>query len=131
MTNNNQFLLHIVIKGIKGNFQVVENWYAEVFLFSRFLTQMFILEYETATETLEAKQILQQQTNFQKILNIISSGCYSHSPLIVNTCLKTLNVIAHDLYSTPELVKQLQKWIHDYNEHGGCFALNYVVRKQP
>lgn len=28
-------------------------------------------------------------------------------------------------------MKQSLAWIHDYNDQGGCFALNYVIKKHP
>jgi len=44
LTNNNQYLTHCVVKGVKGNYEPMINWYNEIFQNSKFLTN--ILEAE-------------------------------------------------------------------------------------
>jgi hypothetical protein len=30
MTNNNQFLIHSIVKGVKGNYEPLNAWYNEI-----------------------------------------------------------------------------------------------------
>jgi hypothetical protein len=48
LTNNNQFLTHCVVKGVKNRFEPMVAWYQEVYQFSRHLSQMLELEIENA-----------------------------------------------------------------------------------
>lgn len=89
------------------------------------------MESETAEESRDPKQVAHQNSNFKKIMNILSSGCYSQNKDICTLSMKTLSAVVQDISDNPILIKLSQTWIHDYNDQGGCFALNYVVRKHP
>ena len=48
LTNNNQFLTHCVVKGVKSRYEPMINWYKEVYQFSRHLSMMLEIEVENA-----------------------------------------------------------------------------------
>ena len=48
LTNNNQFLIHCVVKGVKSRFEPMINWYQEVYQYSRHLSMMLEIEVENS-----------------------------------------------------------------------------------
>lgn len=44
-TNNNQFLIHSIVKGVKGNYEPLNNWYNELKAHLKHMT--YLLELET------------------------------------------------------------------------------------
>jgi hypothetical protein len=45
LTNNNQFLIHSIVKGVKGNYEPLLGWYADIKKHMKHL--IFLLEIET------------------------------------------------------------------------------------
>lgn len=68
LTNNNQFLTHCVVKGVKSRYEPMINWYQEVYQFSRHLSMMLEIEVENAAQSRDQKQIRASQQNFEKVL---------------------------------------------------------------
>ena len=48
LTNNNQFLTHCVVKGVKGRFEPMISWYHEMYQYSRHLSMMLEAEVDNA-----------------------------------------------------------------------------------
>ena len=48
LTNNNQFLTHCVVKGVKGRYEPMISWYQDIYQHSRHLSVMLEVEAETA-----------------------------------------------------------------------------------
>ena len=48
LTNNNQFLTHCVVKGVKGRYEPMINWYQDIYQYSKHLTAMLEAEVENA-----------------------------------------------------------------------------------
>jgi hypothetical protein len=46
LTNNNQFLIHSIVKGVKGNYDPLNSWYTEVKLHLKHLIVLLELETE-------------------------------------------------------------------------------------
>ena len=61
LTNNNQFLIHCVVKGVKSRFEPMINWYQEVFQYSRHLSMMLEIEIENAVSTTDPKIVKASQ----------------------------------------------------------------------
>ena len=49
LTNNNQFLIHCIVKGVKGRFEPMINWYQEIYQYSRHLSMMLEIEIDNAS----------------------------------------------------------------------------------
>lgn len=64
LTNNNQYLMHSVVKGLKGNFEPVITWYEELYSLSEYFADIICLE---------AKK---QKTNSTLVMamNVIKTG---------------------------------------------------------
>jgi hypothetical protein len=46
LTNNNQFLIHSIVKGVKGRYEPLISWYQDLYANSRHLTNLLELEAE-------------------------------------------------------------------------------------
>lgn len=57
LTNNNQFLTHCVVKGVKGRYEPMVSWYQDIYQNSRHLSMMLEVEVENAIGSKDAKQI--------------------------------------------------------------------------
>lgn len=57
LTNNNQFLTHCVVKGVKSRFEPMINWYQEIYQYSKHLSMMLEVEVENALSSGDPKQI--------------------------------------------------------------------------
>lgn len=55
LTNNNQFLTHCVVKGVKSKFEPMINWYQEIYQFSKHLSMMLEVEIENAVTSQDPK----------------------------------------------------------------------------
>jgi len=79
LTNNNQFLTKICMKGVKGRYEPLLNWYAEIYQYSRFLSGLLQIETQTSLKSADQKKIQQANANFSKVLQTITCGCLSHN----------------------------------------------------
>ena len=48
LTNNNQFLIHCVVKGVKGRYEPMVNWYNDIYQNSKHLSNMLETEVDNA-----------------------------------------------------------------------------------
>jgi len=46
LTNNNQFLIHSIVKGVKGKYEPLIAWYQDLYANSKHLTTLLELEQE-------------------------------------------------------------------------------------
>lgn len=67
LTNNNQFLIHSIVKGVKGNYEPLNNWYTELKQNMKHL--IYLLEIET--------EQLPKLLNIPKVLGTLASGLFS------------------------------------------------------
>ena len=110
LTNNNQFLIHCVVKGVKGKFEPMINWYQEIYQYSRHLSMMLEIEVDNAIQSKDQKSIRASQQNFEKVLQTISSGCYSNNLEVAQLCMRTISCIAADFNGNQELSALVMKW---------------------
>ena len=61
LTNNNQFLTHCVVKGVKGNYEPMINWYHDIYQYSRHLSDMLEIEIENSNVANDQKLIKSAQ----------------------------------------------------------------------
>jgi hypothetical protein len=86
LTNNNQFLIHSIVKGVKGRYEPLISWYQDLYANSKHLTTMLELETEQFPNS----------SNFTKVLATLSCGMYSHNLDICKWCSKLLTKIGFD-----------------------------------
>ena len=46
LTSNNQFLIHSIVKGVKGHYEPLISWYQDLYANSKHLTSMLEMETE-------------------------------------------------------------------------------------
>ncbi len=80
LTNNNQFLIHSIVKGIKGRYEPLIGWYQDIYINAKALLSMLEQEIE----------ILGNSTNFQKVLSTMSAGLYSNNLEVCRACYKLM-----------------------------------------
>lgn len=129
LTNNNQFLTHCVVKGVKSRFEPMVNWYNDIYQNSRHLSQMLETEVENSIATKDPKLIKAAQQNFEKVLQTISTGCYSQNFDVAQLCMKTLNCVAQDFNSNIEMLQLSMKWF--LSKDNGLYTANYAYKKHP
>ena len=127
LTNNNQFLIHCVVKGVKSRFEPMINWYQEVFQYSRHLSMMLEIEIENAVSTTDPKIVKASQQNFEKVLQTISCGCYSNNLDVSRLCLRTISCIAADFSGNNTLKSLATKWFN--SKDNGIYTINYALKK--
>lgn len=69
LSNNNKFLVHVCVKGVKGDFEKISQWYQMIYSTSRHLAELIDREEEQGTVNLAMK--------------IVSAGLFSPNYEIV------------------------------------------------
>jgi len=103
-------LIHCVVKGVKGKFEPMINWYQEIYQYSRHLSMMLEIEVDNAIQSKDQKMIKASQQNFEKVLQTISCGCYSNHLEVAQLCMRTISCIASDFSGNQELSALTMKW---------------------
>ena len=76
LTNNNQFLIHSIMKGVKGNFEPLIQWYQDLNSNSDYLATLLEAEQETFPDTADCGKVLQTLSCGLYSLNMdICKGC--------------------------------------------------------
>lgn len=55
------------------------NWYQEIYQYSRHLSMMLEIEIDNALASGDQRLVNASHQNFEKVLQTISSGCYSNN----------------------------------------------------
>eukprot|EP01022_Parablepharisma_sp_SALTPOND_P016860 TRINITY_DN2578_c0_g1_i1.p1 TRINITY_DN2578_c0_g1~~TRINITY_DN2578_c0_g1_i1.p1 ORF type:complete len:1340 (+),score=195.52 TRINITY_DN2578_c0_g1_i1:1195-5214(+) len=111
LTDGSQYLAHILIKGLKGEYPPVESFLMEVYAASKHFTNLMKREEGGTTEM---------------VLNMLKGGLYSKSKEVVTWTLKVLSKIAYDL-SALELNKSAWEWFIAVD--GGLDGAVYAMQK--
>lgn len=81
LSNNHKYLIHIAVKGMKGNdFSKILNWYQSIYGYAKHITTLIDNEKE--------------QNAMKLTLNILKCGLYSQNADLVITCSRLLSKIA-------------------------------------
>ena len=111
LTNENQYLIHILVKGVKGKYNTLISWYSEVYQYSKYLSSILQSEIELANNSNNENKIKAAQLNFEKMLQALACGCYSKNYDLASLCIKTLTSIASDFNDQMEMVRLTNKWL--------------------
>ena len=116
LTNNNQYLMHAAVKGLKGNFEPVIGWYEELNSISEFFAEIICLE---------AKKQKKNNTLIMA-MNAIKTGCYSHSYDVAGSCLRFITKLAYE-FEDSICADPLYEWVSFCQDFIHCSAnYNYV-----
>ena len=113
LTDGSQYLAHILIKGLKGEYPPVVSFLMEVYAASKHFTNLIKKEEGGAVEM---------------VLNIMKGGLYSKSKDVATWALKVLSKIAYDLANL-ELNKNSWEWFIAVD--GGLDGAVYCMQKHP
>lgn len=116
-----------MVKGVKGQYEPMVNWYNDIYQNSRHLSMMLETEQENSLSSHDPKHIKSSQQNFEKVMQTISTGCYSQNLQVAQLCLKTLVAIAQDLNSNIEMLQLQMKWF--MSKENGLYTINYAYNK--
>lgn len=95
LTNNNQFLIHSIVKGVKGNYEPLLAWQAAIKASMKHLN--YLLEIET--------EQLPKLLNVPKVLSTLGSGLYSQNLEICRHSLDLLTIMNQEFSSNPAMFK--------------------------
>lgn len=84
LSNNHKYLIHIAVKGMKGNdYSKILAWYQNVYGFAKHVVSLIDIE---------------KEHNAMKLtLNILKCGLYSLNPDLVVTCARVLSKIGQEI----------------------------------
>jgi hypothetical protein len=84
LSNNHKYLIHIAVKGMKGNdYTKIIAWYQTIYGFAKQLTSLIDFEKE--------------HNALKLTLNIIKCGLYSQNADLVITCSRVLSKIGQEI----------------------------------
>lgn len=112
LSNNNKYLVHVCVKGVKGDFEKISQWYQIVYSTCRHLAELIDREEEQGTVPLTLK--------------IVSCGLFSPNYDIVVWCLRVLSKLGSEL-DIRKLLGKAYEWFID--QDGGLSAIIYATTK--
>ena len=113
LANSNTLLIHVIIKGLKGDFEPVVDWYKELFLHCDILVKLFETDPEGLISALH-------------VLDIMKAGLYSKSLEVANWALRLMSKTASEMnYKKMSGVA----WDWFTSENGGLQVLLSSIRK--
>jgi hypothetical protein len=112
LSNNNKFLVHVCVKGVKGDFEKISQWYQTIYSTCRHLAELIDREEEQGTVHLAMK--------------IVSAGLFSPNYEIVVWCLRVLSKLGSEL-DIRKLLGNAYEWFIE--QDGGLSAIIYATNK--
>lgn len=101
LTNNNQFLIHSIVKGVKGNYEPLIAWYTEIKRQMKHL--IFLLDIET--------EQLPKLLNIPKVQGTLASGLYSQNLEICRQSFEVLCTMNEEFSANQAMFKQAHSWV--------------------
>lgn len=84
LSNNHKYLIHIAVKGMKGNdYSKILSWYQNIYGYAKHIVQLIDNEKE--------------QNAMKLTLNILKVGLYSHNADLVVSCSRVLSKIGQEI----------------------------------
>jgi len=118
LTNNNQYLMHSVVKGLKGNFEPVIGWYEELYSIADYFAEIICLE---------SKKNKKHNT-LNMALNAVKTGCFSHNYEVAQWCIRFISKLAFEFEDTI-CQDALYEWVLNTTQDGGIRAILYVLKR--
>jgi hypothetical protein len=118
LTNSNQYLLHSVVKGLKGNYDPVVRLYKNMHRYSNHLCNLIELESEKN----------QNNSTMLMIFNALKIGLFSYNDGVILACLELFLKIS-DLTVDLSIYEAVYQWFITTTQEGGISAILYVLKK--
>lgn len=118
LTNNNQYLMHSVVKGLKGNFEPVLSWYQEMYSLSEYFAEIICLE----------SQKHKKHNTLIMSMNVIKTGCFSHNYDVAQWCLRFITKLIYEFEDT-YCTDALYEWFINTTQEGGIKAILYILKR--
>ena len=99
LTNNNQYLLHSVVKGLKGKYEPIIAWFKMVAGLCREFEHIVNLE----------SQVDENASKMTMVLNTFKTGLFSHNQVVVMWCSRALEKFGGKLHEGT-LGKKAYEW---------------------
>lgn len=99
------------IKGVKSSFIPFQNWYQQIYYFSEYFVNLIESEFLQKNLSVDRKQAEIFQNYFNKVMNVVTLGCYSRSNEVIEACLKFLDQVATDFQTKSKLNYLLRLWM--------------------
>jgi len=113
LSNSNKLLIHVIIKGLKGDYAPVLDWYKEIFTHSTKLLELLQSEPDGVNAVLQ-------------VFDIFKAGLFSKNIEICDWALRLLGKVSNELNS-----KGMSGLAWDWfiAENGGLQAVIYAIEK--
>lgn len=83
LTNSNQYLLHSVVKGLKGNYDPIAKFFKTMSRYCHHMSNLLELESEKN----------QNHSTMLMVLNALKTGLFSYNEDVILSCLELLTII--------------------------------------
>jgi len=118
LTNSNQYLLHSVVKGLKGNYDPIVKFFKTTMKYSHHLCNLIQLESEKN----------QNNSTMLMIFNALKIGMFSYNDEVILSCLELFNKIS-ELTFEQSIYPAVYQWFITTTQDGGISAILYVLKK--
>jgi len=118
LTNSNQYLLHSVVKGLKGNYDPVIKYYRTLVKYAHHLCNVIQLESEKN----------QNHSTLLMIFNALKTGLFSYNSDVIISCLELLSKISEITFEM-NIYSAVYQWFITTTQEGGISAILYILKK--
>lgn len=120
------------IKGIKNSYVPFQNWYHQIYFYSEYFINLIESEFLQKNLSVDRRQAEIFQNYFNKVMNVVTLGCFSRSDEVNESCLKFLNQVAADFKQKSKLNYLLRLWMLEvYEGTSGVHSLVNVAKRKP
>jgi hypothetical protein len=118
LTNSNQYLLHSVVKGLKGNYDPILKFYRNMAKFVHHMCNLLELE----------SQKNQNHSTMLMIMNALKTGLFSYHDEVIMSTLDLLSRISEVAFEM-SIFPAVYQWFITTTQEGGISALLYILKK--
>jgi len=118
LTNSNQYLLHSVVKGLKGNYDPVIKFFRNMSKYCHHMSNLLELE----------SQKNQNHSTMLMVLNALKTGIFSCNTDVITYCLELLTILSEVTFES-SIFPAVYQWFITTTQEGGISAILYVLKK--
>lgn len=118
LTNSNQYLLHSVVKGLKGNYDPIIKFYKTIVRYTNHLCNLIELE----------SQKNQNHSTLLMVFNALKTGLFSYNDEVIVACLELLSKVSEVSFEL-SIFPAVYQWFITTTQEGGISAILYVLKK--
>ena len=118
LTNSNQYLLHSVVKGLKGNYDPILKFYRGMLKVVHHLCNLLELE----------SQRNKNHSTMLMVMNALKTGLFSYKDEVILLTLDLLTKISEVSFEM-SIYPAVYQWFITTTQEGGISALLYILKK--